>query len=127
VIDITSIPTTTWASATCRHQKAIQAKDLDAQYCTARHLIGVTVIHLDQLVAVAGRLADPTFRSQLHDARQSLRETILAKLADARVVKILSRAKSTAKTGLSSDGHRSISAELMCPVASAMFPQPFSP
>ncbi len=31
-----------------------------------------------------------------------------------RWVKILSREKSIAKTGLSSDGHRSIPAELMC-------------
>ena len=51
----------------------------------------VSGCHIENAAAVAGisvrtayrRLADPTFRSQLQDARQSLRESILAKLSDA--------------------------------------------
>ena len=45
---------------------------------SARHLID-----LNQSKPVAGRLADPAFKVQLQDARQSLRESILAKLSDA--------------------------------------------
>ena len=51
----------------------------------------VSGCHIENAASVAGisvrtayrRLADPTFRSQLQDARQSLRESILAKLSDA--------------------------------------------
>ncbi len=51
----------------------------------------VSGCHIENAASIAGisvrtayrRLADPTFRSQLQDARQSLRESILAKLSDA--------------------------------------------
>ena len=51
----------------------------------------VSGCHIENAAAVAGisvrtayrRLADPTFNGQLQDARQSLRESILAKLSDA--------------------------------------------
>ena len=51
----------------------------------------VSGCHIENAASLAGisvrtayrRLADPTFRSQLQDARQSLRESILAKLSDA--------------------------------------------
>lgn len=50
----------------------------------------VSGCHIENAAVVAGlsertayrRLADPTFRKQLDDARQSLRESILARLAD---------------------------------------------
>ena len=51
----------------------------------------VSGCHIENAAAVAGisvrtayrRLADPVFKQQLQDARQSLRESILAKLSDA--------------------------------------------
>ncbi len=51
----------------------------------------VSGCHIENAAAVAGisvrtayrRLADPAFKVQLQDARQSLRESILAKLSDA--------------------------------------------
>tara|TARA_B110000495_G_C22809404_1_gene472585 strand:+ start:295 stop:690 length:396 start_codon:yes stop_codon:yes gene_type:complete len=51
----------------------------------------VSGCHIENAASIAGisvrtayrRLADPTFRSQLQEARQSLRESILAKLSDA--------------------------------------------
>ena len=51
----------------------------------------VSGCHIENAASIAGisvrtayrRLADPTFRSHLQDARQSLRESILAKLSDA--------------------------------------------
>ena len=51
----------------------------------------VSGCHIETAASIAGisvrtayrRLADPTFRSQLQDARQNLRESILAKLSDA--------------------------------------------
>ncbi len=51
----------------------------------------VSGCHSENAAAIAGisvrtayrRLADPTFRSQLQDARQCLCESILAKLSDA--------------------------------------------
>ncbi len=48
-----------------------------------QHLIGVTVIDLNQFKPVPGRLADAAFKQQLQEARQCLRESILAKLSDA--------------------------------------------
>jgi hypothetical protein len=51
----------------------------------------VSGCHIENAASIAGisvrtayrRLADPTFNGQLQDARQSLRESILAKLSDA--------------------------------------------
>ncbi len=51
----------------------------------------VSGCHIENAASIAGvsvrtayrRLADPAFRSQLQEARQSLRESILAKLSDA--------------------------------------------
>ncbi len=51
----------------------------------------VSGCHIENAAAIAGisvrtayrRLADPVFKEQLQDARQSLRESILAKLSDA--------------------------------------------
>ena len=51
----------------------------------------VSGCHIENAASIAGisvrtayrRLADPTFKVQLQDARQSLRESILAKLSDA--------------------------------------------
>jgi hypothetical protein len=51
----------------------------------------VSGCHIENAASIAGvsvrtayrRLADPTFRSQLQDARQNIRESILAKLSDA--------------------------------------------
>lgn len=51
----------------------------------------VSGCHIENAAAVAGisvrtayrRLADPMFKQQLQEARQSLRESILAKLSDA--------------------------------------------
>ena len=51
----------------------------------------VSGCHIENAASIAGisvrtayrRLADPVFKQQLQDARQSLRESILAKLSDA--------------------------------------------
>jgi len=51
----------------------------------------VSGCHIENAASIAGisvrtayrRLADPTFKVQLQEARQSLRESILAKLSDA--------------------------------------------
>ena len=74
-----------------RHDLAEYGRDPQLQGDDQLFQALVSGCHIENAAAVAGisvrtayrRLADPVFKQQLQEARQSLRESILAKLSDA--------------------------------------------
>ena len=76
---------------TARHEMALNDSSPQLKGDDQLFQALVSGCHIENAASIAGisvrtayrRLADPTFRSQLQEARQSLRESILAKLSDA--------------------------------------------
>ena len=74
-----------------RHDLAEIGMDAELQGDDQLFQALVSGCHIENAASIAGisvrtayrRLADPGFRAQVQDARQSLRESILAKLSDA--------------------------------------------